>query len=166
MTATLLQLLAQIVTILVAARLLGWLFRRLGQPQVVGEMVAGIALGPSLLGAVAPATFARLFPADSLGFLNALSQLGAILFMFVIGLELDLSLLRKRAGQTMSAAVGSITVPLVIGYVLGYLLWPRWGDAAITRQQFAVFFACAISVTAFPVLARILAEQKLVSTRF
>ena len=166
MTPNLLQLLAQIVTILVTARVLGMVFRRLGQPQVVGEMVAGIALGPSLFGAIWPGGFNLLFARESLGFLNALAQLGAILFMFVIGLELDLELLRKRAGQAAAAAAGSILLPLLLGYLLGFLLFEPLAEPGVTRQQFAVFFACAISVTAFPVLARILAEQKLVSTRF
>lgn len=166
MSVSLLQILAQIVTILVTARVLGLAFRRAGQPQVIGEMVAGIALGPSLLGALWPQGFNLLFRPEALGFLNALSQLGAILFMFVVGLELDLDLLRKRAGQAAAAAAGSIVVPLLMGYLLGLMLWQPLGEPAVTRQQFAFFFAAALSVTAFPVLARILAEQRLVSTQF
>src|SRR5687768_386081 len=89
-------LLLQIVAILVAARTVGWFFQRYGQPQVIGEMVAGILLGPSLLGWLAPAITEALFAPASLGPLNALSQIGLLLFMFVVGLELDLHLLRDQ----------------------------------------------------------------------
>ena len=89
-------LILQIAVIVAAARLFGWLFRHLHQPQVVGEMIAGIALGPSLLGAVAPKLSGLLFPAESLVALNSISQLGILLFLFLIGLELDPKLIQNR----------------------------------------------------------------------
>jgi Kef-type K+ transport system membrane component KefB len=92
----LLLLILQIIVILGVARLVGRLFRQIRQPQVVGEMAAGILLGPSLLGLVAPRVYGLLFPAESLGYLNAISQIGLIIFMFLIGLELDLNILRGR----------------------------------------------------------------------
>ena len=88
-------LLAQIVTIILVARLFGWIFRKIGQPSVIGEMIAGIVLGPSLVGMYFPEFSAALFPKESLGNLQFLSQIGLILFMFVIGMELDLKVLKK-----------------------------------------------------------------------
>jgi Kef-type K+ transport system membrane component KefB len=111
-------LLAQIVVILLAARLFGRLMRRIGQPQVVGEMVAGIALGPSLFGAVAPGAFDRLFPPASLGFLNTLSQLGLILFMFLVGLELDTRSLASRGRTALAISWSSIAAPFALGAAL------------------------------------------------
>src|SRR5687768_12532639 len=104
-------LLMQIGVVLIAARLVGWLFRHIHQPQVIGEMVAGIILGPSLLGWAAPQLSASLFPPSSLGFLNALSQIGLIVFMFLIGLELDPKLLRGRGHTAVVISHASIIVP-------------------------------------------------------
>lgn len=100
----LLLLITQIIAILSVARLVGGLFRRIRQPQVVGEMAAGILLGPSLLGLVAPGMYDFVFPAESLGYLNTISQIGLLVLMFLIGLELDLSILRGRGRTTVVAS--------------------------------------------------------------
>jgi Kef-type K+ transport system membrane component KefB len=158
-------LLAQLVVILVAARAAGLLMRPLGQPAVIGEMIAGLALGPSLLGAVAPDVLAALFPAGGMLPLAALSQLGVLLFMFVVGLRLDLTLLRGRAHVAVAVSHASIIAPFLLGAALAPLLHPAFAPPGVGLLPFALFLAAAMSVTAFPVLARILDERGLRGTR-
>lgn len=157
-------LLAQIVAVLLAARVVGWLLRCVGQPQVVGEMVAGIALGPSVFGALAPGTWQALFPANSLGFLNTLSQLGLILFMFLVGIELDTTSLQSRGRTALVISWSSIAAPFALGAGLATVLYPSLAPSGVTLTGFALFMGAAMSVTAFPVLARILEERALLRT--
>ncbi len=158
-------LLLQTVVILACARGVGALFRRWNQPQVVGEMIAGILLGPSLLGWLAPSVSASLFPPESLPFLNALSQIGVLLFMFLIGLELNPYVLRGQGKAAVITSWSSIATPFVLGVALAVFLHPRLiGDAA-PFVPFALFMGTAMSITAFPVLARIIAERDLFRTR-
>jgi Kef-type K+ transport system membrane component KefB/nucleotide-binding universal stress UspA family protein len=161
----LLRLILQIAVILVASRIVGLAFRRIGQPQVVGEMVAGILLGPSLLGWVAPGVFGLLFPPDSLPALNALSQIGLLLFMFLVGVEFDPALLRGRGDAAVVTSHVSIVAPFFLGALLALGLYPRLSDASVSFTAFALFMGAAMSVTAFPVLARILTERNLMRTR-
>jgi Kef-type K+ transport system membrane component KefB len=160
-------LLLQLLVILVASRAAGALLARVGQPQVIGEMVAGIALGPSLLGLVAPRALASLFPPAALAPLAALSQLGVLLFMFAVGLRLELDVLRTRIRAAFLTSQASIAVPFALGAALAPWLHARGGlaGASASRLEFALFLGAAMSVTAFPVLARILAERGLVKTR-
>ncbi len=160
----LLLLLVQVGVILVAARIVGYLFRKLHQPQVMGEMVAGILLGPSLLGWVAPDASAALFPPESLGFLNALSQFGLLLFMFLVGLELDPKLLRGRTHAAVVVSHASIVAPFLLGALLSLFLYPRLSHEGVSFTHFALFMGTAMSITAFPVLARILTERKMLRT--
>ena len=157
-------LLIQIIVILVAARLTGAFVRRLGQPQVVGEMIAGIALGPSVLGAQAPHLAALLFPAGSLGFLNTLSQIGLVVFMFLVGLELDPKIVRERGRAALVISHASIVTPFLLGATLAIVLYPTLAGSRVTFTGFALFMGAAMSVTAFPVLARILMERRLTRT--
>jgi Kef-type K+ transport system membrane component KefB len=157
-------LLIQIIVILVAARLTGAFVRRLGQPQVVGEMIAGIALGPSVLGAQAPHLAALLFPAGSLGFLNTLSQIGLVVFMFLVGLELDPKIVRERGRSALVISHASIVAPFLLGATLAIGLYPTLAGSRVTFTGFALFMGAAMSVTAFPVLARILTERRLTRT--
>jgi Kef-type K+ transport system membrane component KefB len=159
-----LLLLVQVGVILGLSRVMGMLFSRMRQPQVVGEMVAGIMLGPSLLGWVFPSFQRMLFPADSVILLNILSQIGIIFFLFLIGLELDPNLVRNRGKSTVVTALCSIAVPFVMGVVLTLALYHTklFDDPAGTKRlAAALFLGAAMSVTAFPVLARILAERNL-----
>jgi Kef-type K+ transport system membrane component KefB len=158
-------LLLQICVVVGTARLFGWFFRRLHQPQVIGEMVAGISLGPSLFGWVAPQTSNLLFPPESLGFLNAISQMGVVLFMFLIGLELNLSLLRRLGRSAVVTSLTSILAPFLMGFLAALYLYPQLSDDRIHIAHFAIFMGAATSVTAFPVLARILVERNLFHTR-
>lgn len=157
-------LLFQIGIILTVARGLGLVFKKINQPQVMGEMVAGILLGPSLFGWLSPSLFAALFPPESLGFLNSLSQVGLVLFMFVIGLELDPQVLRGRQHMVVLTSHVSIIVPFLLGCLLALYLYPRLSDDRVRFTHFALFLGTAMSITAFPVLARILAERKLLHT--
>jgi Kef-type K+ transport system membrane component KefB len=160
---TLVLLLLQIAVILAVCRLLHEVCERIGQPPVIGEIIAGLLLGPSLFGWLAPDLFARLFPPASLPALNALSQIGLVLFMFLVGLHLDLGevwSLRRVAGL---AGLLSIAVPFAAGFALARPLHELAPSAPML--PFSLFVAVAMSITAFPVLARILADHKLSATR-
>jgi len=156
--------LTQIAVIIAVARVLGILLKRLGQPQVVGEMVAGLALGPSLLGWLWPDASAWLFPAGTVRYLGALSQLGIVLFMFLVGLELDLTSLRNRSRHILVISHGGMALPMLGGGLLALLLYHDYATAKTSFMQFSLFLGCAMSVTAFPVLARILADRGLGAT--
>jgi Kef-type K+ transport system membrane component KefB len=158
--------LTQIIVIIVVARLLSFLLRRLGQPGVVGEMVAGLLLGRSFLGVVAPATYAWLFPIGTGRFLNALSQFGLVLFMFLVGLELERPPQGDRRGSLAVVAHASIAIPMILGTGLALALYERFATSVASFPSFALFLGCALSVTAFPVLARILRERRLMTTEF
>jgi len=160
-----LTFLLQISAIVISARALGSVFRRLGQPQVVGEMVAGILLGPSLLGWVAPGISEALFPAGKVGHLETLSQIGLLLFMFLVGLEFNPKSLRNQGHTAVITSHASITAPFFLGSLLALYLYPRLSDASVPFEQFALFMGVAMSVTAFPVLARILAERDSLQSR-
>ncbi len=154
-------LLAQMLTILVATRVCGLAVRPLGQPHVVGEMLAGILLGPSLLGLLAPGLSAALFPPSSLAVLGALSEVGMVLYMFLVGMDLDAEALLERRGVALLASHVSIAFPFALGAALSLGLFERFAPAGIPFTPFALFLGAAMSVTAFPVLARILAERGL-----
>jgi len=147
------------------ARALGWGFEKLHQPRVVGEILAGILLGPSLLGWLAPPAFALLFPPGGLAPLYFLSQIGLLLFMFQVGLGLDLQELRRLGRTVVITSNISVLVPLVAGSTLALYLYPRLSSAKVPLPVFALFMGTAMSITAFPVLARILEERNLLQSR-
>ena len=158
-------LLIQLIVVLTAARLAGRLVRLFGQPVVIGEMIAGLALGPSLLGAIAPNALAALFPADGLLPLATLSQIGVLLYLFVVGLRLDLDQLRGKARAAVAVSNTSVALPFLLGLAIAPLLHPTLAPEGVTLLPFSLFLGAAMSVTAFPVLARILTEQRLLQTR-
>jgi Kef-type K+ transport system membrane component KefB len=131
----------------------------------MGEMVAGILLGPSVLGLFSPPTMAFLFPPASMGTLGMLSQIGVVLFMFVVGMELDLQHLRERASAAIMVSHASIIVPFLLGAALALVLYPPLAPANTSFTAFALFMGIAMSITAFPVLARILEDRGLSRTR-
>jgi Kef-type K+ transport system membrane component KefB len=157
-------LLLQLIVIVVVARLFGMLFLRIGQPSVIGEMVAGIVLGPSLLGALFPAAHSFLFPASSMDLLKALSHLGVILFMFVVGLDLNVQHLRMKAHTAVLVSHASIVVPFALGVGLSLLIYTSLASPNVSFTAFALFIGVAMSITAFPVLARIIEERGLSKT--
>ncbi|XZF14601.1 cation:proton antiporter domain-containing protein [Chitinophagaceae bacterium MMS25-I14] len=155
----------QITVIVIAARISGYLFKKMGQPAVMGEIIAGILLGPSLLGNIAPEASSFLFPKTSLGNLQMLSQVGLILFMFVIGMELDLDVLKKKAGAAIVISHASIVFPYGLGVSLAYFLYSTYATPNTPFYSFALFMGIAMSITAFPVLARIIRERGLSNTK-
>lgn len=158
-------LLVQIVTIILAARFMGWLCQRIGQPAVVGEIIAGIMLGPSLLGMYLPDTFGALFPQASLGNLQFLSQIGLIFFMFIVGMELDLKVLKNTAHEAVVISHASIVVPFGLGIGLAYFIYSDFAPQGVEFMSFALFMGIAMSITAFPVLARIVQERGIHKTK-
>ena len=162
---TLLHVLLALVVVIIVARAIGTLFGRLHQPPVVGEILAGILLGPSLLGRVAPAATAYLLPPSVAPFLGVLSEVGIILYMFLVGLELDPTLLRNRGHATAAIGLASIVTPFVGGLALALYLYPLSSTRDVPFIVFALFLGVSMSVTAFPVLARILTDRKMHKSR-
>ncbi|NUY80575.1 cation:proton antiporter [Flavobacterium sp. MAH-1] len=158
-------LLAQIITIIFVARFFGWVSRKIGQPSVVGEIIAGVVLGPSLVGMYWPEVSTHLFPKESLGNLQFLSQIGLIFFMFVIGMELDLKVLRNKAHDAVVISHASIIFPFSLGVGLAYFIYERFAPAGVDFLSFALFCGVSMSITAFPVLARIVQERGIHKTR-
>lgn len=158
-------LLAQIITIIIIARFFGWIFKKIGQPSVIGEIIAGIFLGPSVIGLYFPEFSSALFPAASLGNLQFLSQIGLILFMFVIGMELDLKVLKNKANEAVVISHASIVVPFALGIVLAYFVYFKFAPEGVEFLSFSLFMGIAMSITAFPVLARIVQERGLHKTK-
>ncbi|HIV72448.1 MAG TPA: cation:proton antiporter [Candidatus Aquabacterium excrementipullorum] len=160
-------LLLQLIVILGTARVCGWALRHLGQPSVVGEMAAGMLLGPVVMGALLPEVHGQLFAKATLGGLSALSTVGLVLFMFVIGLELRAHQgVRQQLRAAGYVGVISTIVPLVLGVALAPVLHPALVPAGIGFWPFALFLGAALSITAFPVLARILKDRGLSTTAF
>lgn len=154
-------LILQIIVITVAARGLGIVFSKMGQPAVIGEMLAGILLGPSLLGWLAPSVESFLFPSSAMGALQLFSQVGVILFMFIVGMELDLDSLRKQAHSATFISHAGILFPFLLGAGLSLAIYPLVAPQGIPFNAFALFMGVAMSITAFPVLARIIEQRKL-----
>lgn len=154
----------QLIIIMIAARIMGYLFQLIGQPLVIGEIVAGLILGPSVLGAIAPQVSAFIFPEKSIDILQQLSQLGLIFFMFIIGMELDVQSFRKSANKAILISIASIVIPFISGVLLAYYLYGDYAAQHIKFTSFALFMGTTMCITAFPILARIVQERKLTRT--
>lgn len=157
-------MLLQVAIILAVSRAFGWAVRRVHQPQVVGEIMAGILLGPSFFGWVAPGLSSALFPVSSLNLLAALSQIGLTLFMFLVGLELDLTALRSKSHTAVITSHVGIILPFVLGCISSLCLYSRLAPPQVPFAHFALFVGISMSITAFPVLARILSERRMLDT--
>ena len=155
------HLLLQAVVIIVAAGIAGRLARLIGQPRVVGEMLAGIVLGPSLLGWIAPSTESFLFPPASFGTLGVLSQIGVVLFMFVVGMSVDVTLLRREAHRGVMISHASILFPFLLGCGICLFIYRFESSNQVPFATFAMFLGVCMSITAFPVLARIIQDRGL-----
>jgi Kef-type K+ transport system membrane component KefB len=154
----LLHVLLALVVVIIAARACGTLCRRIHQPPVIGEVVAGIVLGPSLLGRISPQATAYLLPPSVAPFLSIIAQVGVILFMFLVGLELNAGQLKRRTHATVAISHASILVPFILGSWLALWLYPKLSTRDVPFTVFALFLGVSLSVTAFPVLARILTD--------
>ena len=148
----------QLAVIVATCRVCGWVFRFLGQPQVVSEMIAGVLLGPSLLGWLAPEVSAALFPPASKPILFAVCQLGLVLYMFLIGVEFDFELIRSRLRTAAAVSMAGIAVPFTLGVLIAWQVWdrPELFSSRTTALQAMLFLGAAMSITAFPMLARII----------
>jgi Kef-type K+ transport system membrane component KefB len=154
----------QVIIILLTSKVFGIIMRMLGQQTVVGEIIAGIFLGPSILGWIFPDVSAFIFPHDSFISLQFLSQIGLTFFMFVIGMELDLSKIKNKTQDAVIISHASIIFPFFLGTCLSYFIYQDLAPQNISFISFTLFMGIAMSITAFPVLARILKERGLTST--
>ncbi len=160
----LLHVLTALLAIILLGRWLGKLFVHFGQPRVIGEMIAGIMLGPSFLGRFSPEAVHFILPDEAAPFLGIIAQIGVILYMFLIGLELNAGLLKSRAHATIAISHASIVVPFLLGAVLSLWLYPRLSSSDVPFTSFALFMGVAMAITAFPVLARILTDRGIEKT--
>ena len=162
---TLLHVLLALVVVILAARVTSMVLGRMKQPPVIGEILAGILLGPSLLGRVAPAGSQLLFPPNIMPLLGVLSQIGIIIYMFLVGLKLDARQLRQRTSTSIAVSHASIVAPFLLGAMLALWLYPRFSSSDVPFTIFALFLGVSMSVTAFPVLARILTDRGIENTQ-
>ncbi|MGH7192134.1 MAG: cation:proton antiporter, partial [Candidatus Saccharimonadales bacterium] len=160
----LVHVLVALLAVVSLGRLLSKVLSRWHQPPVIGEILAGILLGPSLLGRIAPDAARLILPAEVAPYLGVVAQLGVILYMFVVGLELNGELLRDRAHSTLAISHASILAPFVLGAALALWLYPRLSANDVPFTSFALFLGVAMSITAFPVLARILTDTRINKT--
>jgi Kef-type K+ transport system membrane component KefB len=158
-------LLLQILTIIFTARTFGFLFNKIGQPTVIGEILAGIFLGPSLLGMWVPEFNTFMFPKESLGNLQLLSQIGLVLFMFVIGMELDFKVLKTKTTDALVISHIGIIIPYTMGFGLSFFIYEEFAPPTVDFISFALFMGIAMSIAAFPVMARIIQERNLTKTK-
>jgi Kef-type K+ transport system membrane component KefB len=154
-------LLLQVIVILIVAKLISAIFLKVGQPPVIGEMIAGIILGPSLLGMLFPNAMSFLFPAPSMGALRLFSQIGVILFMFIIGMEINARRLQEKARAAVVISHASIIAPFFLGVSVSLLIYHPFAPPGVPFTSFALFMGVAMSITAFPVLARIIEERRM-----
>src|SRR5947209_822455 len=159
------QILLQLVVILVVVQIFGYLSGRIGQQWVIGEILAGLALGPSLLGAFWPGLKIQLFPAAALPTLQTLGDIGLVLYMFSLGARLDTHLMLRQSRTAIVTSISTILLPLLLGALLGFFLYPGLAGQHANLVSFILLVGTAMAVTAFPVLARLLAEKDLLGTR-
>jgi len=159
------QILLQLLVILLIVQLFGHLSRRIGQQWVIGEILAGLALGPSLLGVLWPNLELQLFAVSTLPTLQTLGDIGLILYMFSLGARLDTQLMVQQSRSAIFISLSGIFLPLILGSILGYFLYPSLAGSKATQLSFILLVATAMAITAFPVLARLLAEKKMLGTK-
>jgi Kef-type K+ transport system membrane component KefB len=153
-----------LAVVVIAGHVLGRLLAAIGQPPVIGEVLSGILLGPSLLGRVAPGAESYLFPESARPAIGVVAQLGIVLYMFVVGLEFEAGSLRRRAAPFVLTSLASIAVPFLLGCGLAVLMPAELSQPGVSYVAFALFMGVAMSITAFPVLARILTDRGLART--
>ena len=159
------QILLQLIVILIVVQVFGYLSVRIGQQWVIGEILAGLALGPSLLGAFFPGFKTFLFPASAMPALQTLGEIGLVLYMFSLGTRLDTHLMLRQSRNAIVVSLSGIFLPLVSGAVLAYFLYPGLAGSKATLPSFMLLVGTAMAITAFPVLARLLAEKNMLGTK-
>jgi Kef-type K+ transport system membrane component KefB len=158
------QLLLQLIVILLIVQLLGNLSGYIGQQWVIGEILAGLALGPSLLGAFWPGLESQLFPKSTFPILQTLGDIGLILYMFSLGAELDLPLMLRQSRSAVFVSLSGVLLPLALGSLLGFFLYPDLAGPNATLPSFVLLVGTSMAITAFAVLARLLAEKNMLGT--
>lgn len=158
------QLLGALSFILFVTQLLGNLAKRIGEPAVIGEVLGGIVLGPSLLGYFFPGFMAQIFPEQIFPHISVIAQLGIVFYMFVIGLEFDWDSLKSKASATLLISNASIILPMILGVFLGAFTYKELASVGVHPFHYSLFVGISLSVTAFPVLARIITDKKLEKT--
>lgn len=159
------HILLALILIIVVTRIGGILLKKIGQPPVIGEIIGGIFLGPSLFGKIFPGTMEYLLPTTIAPILNIIAQIGIILYMFLVGLEIDLKALKKSAHSTIAISHASIIFPFILGAALSLWIFEGLAPLNVDFTSFSLFLAVSMSITAFPVLARILTDQNLHKTK-
>src|SRR5437588_3898027 len=159
------QILLQLIVILIVVQVFGYLSVRIGQQWVIGEILAGLALGPSLLGAFWPGLKGLLFPASAFPTLQTLGEIGLVLYMFSLGARLDTHLMLRQSRSAIVASLSSMLLPLIMGATLAFFLYPGFAGAKATLVSFMLLVGTAMAITAFPVLARLLAAKNMLGTR-
>src|SRR3989440_3497424 len=158
------QILLQLIVILIAVQVCGHLSGRIGQQWVIGEILAGLALGPSLLGALLPGLQRQLFPVGALPTLQTLGEIGLVLYMFSLGARLDTHLMLRQSRTAIVTSISTILLPLLLGALLGFFLYPGLAGQHANLVSFILLVGTAMAITAFPVLARLLAEKDMLAT--
>jgi len=159
------QILLQLIVILIVVQLFGHLSGRIGQQWVIGEILAGIALGPSLLGAFLPGIKAIIFPASVLPTLQTFGDIGLVFYMFSLGSRLDTQMMLRQSHRAIVASLSGILLPLILGASLAFTLYPAFAGPKATQVSFMLLVGTAMAITAFPVLARLLTEKKMLGTK-
>ncbi|GCE06755.1 cation:proton antiporter domain-containing protein [Dictyobacter aurantiacus] len=159
------QILMELIVILITVQVAGFLCRLIGQQWVIGEILAGLALGPSLLGLFIPGLQSQLFPASALSTLQVLGDIGLILYMFALGAHLDTGQMLRQSRTAAMASLNSMLLPFVLGALLGWGLYPAFAGPHTSALTFSLLVGTAMSITAFPVLARLLAEKDMLHSR-
>ncbi|HYB02390.1 MAG TPA: cation:proton antiporter, partial [Ktedonobacteraceae bacterium] len=159
------QILVQLIIVLVVVQLVGYICKRIGQQWVIGEILAGLALGPSLLGAFFPKLEALAFPVSVLPTLQTLGDIGLILYMFSLGARIDTHVMLRHSRKAALISLSGIVLPLLLGAVMAYYLYPDLAGSKATLFSFMLLVGTAVAITAFPVLARLLTERNMLGTR-
>lgn len=158
------QILLQLIVILLVAQIFGYLCKRIGQPWVIGEILAGLALGPTLLGALLPKVETTLFPISALPTLQTLGDIGLVLYIFSLGARIDTHVMVRLGRKALVVSLGSMILPLALGTMLAFFLYPGLAGSKANLVSFMLLVGTALAITAFPVLARILTERNMLRT--
>src|SRR5437763_1506462 len=159
------QILLELIVILIVVQIFGYLCGRIGQQWVIGEILAGLALGPSLFGALLPGLKSQVFPVAVLPTLQTLGEIGLVLYMFSLGARLDTHLMVRQSRMAIVTSISSTLLPLGLGAVLAFFLYPGLAGPKADLVSFMLLVGTAMAITAFPVLARLLAEKHMLGTK-
>ena len=159
------QIFIQLIVILLVVQVFGYLCKFIGQPRVIGEILGGLALGPTLLGAILPHVDTALFPSNTLPTLQTLGDIGLVLYMFSLGTHIDTHAMLKQSRKAVVVSLGGVLIPLILGGAIAFFLYPEFGGSKATLVSFTLLVGTAMAITAFPVLARLLEERHMLTSK-